>query len=261
MVDGYRDIKRFVETKKIGRDPLSGILDNANKLFFTTYSPVLHDSSVTLYEGDTEVSSGSYTLDSETGEVYMGYAPGTQLRATYFLCDYPKSMLTRFLMQAFHDMEARLYRGWRLSSGSLAYVAATEDSDNIYIVGSSSVSDPATGSTTFTTSWVQHGFYLANLEYAIAMSKMSQAADGFMWREDRGITVDKSRMASGRALSLQFIGERINRYQTAAADECYSGTQYGGYQSSPITREYAYDYEWQTGSKDEGYRDIYAGNV
>jgi len=254
MVDGYRDIKRFVEIRKVGRDPLSGILDGSNRLFFTTYSPLMYGADMTLYDGDGTVSSGSYFVDHETGEVYVDAAPSSQLMATYFLCEYPQSRMTRFLMQAFHDMESRLHRGWRLSSGSVEYESATEDSDHIYIVDKGSNADPVAGQLSFSTSWVQFGFYLANLEYAIAMSKMNEAAGGFLWREDRGITVDKSRVASGRALSLQFIEERLKRYTMAASDEYYNGTQYGSYQQSPVTEHYAYDYEWQTASKAYGYR-------
>jgi hypothetical protein len=261
-VDGLRDIRRFIEVDKVGRDPLSGILDGSNTLFFTTYSPILSGSTFTLYEGTSEVSSGSYNIDYDTGEVLLDDVPDEQVRATYWLSEFSNAQLTRFLMQAFDDMEARLSRGWRLSSGSVTYAAATEDSSNIYIVAGGSVVDPPCGSTTFNTSWIQRGFYLANIEYTIAMRKLNIAADGFRWREDRGITVDKSRMAAGRALSLEFIEERLRRYRISAADEHYSAAEhYGGYQPSLITKAYAYDYEWQTDSRDEDYRGVYAGNV
>jgi hypothetical protein len=262
-VDGMRDIKRFVTIRRVARDPLSGIVDGSNRHFFSTYSPIYQSvSSISLFEGTTPVSSGSYQTDYDGGLVAVDIAPSQQLYATYDLCQHTNTELKRILMSAFDHMEAELARGFRLSSGSLAFVEATEDSTNIYVVGKSGVTDPVCGSLVFSTSRIQRGLLWACIEYTLSLRKLDAAADGFMWREDRGITVDKSRMTQGRLSQLEFINKRVKFYRMAAADEYYTGADHlGRYVSSPATKEYLYDHEWQEQSKDEDWRGTYAGKI
>lgn len=261
-VDGLRDIRRFVTIRKVARDPLSGIVDSSNTFFFSTYSPIYQGTTVTLFEGSTPVSSGSFSTDRDSGLVTVDAAPSQQLYATYDLCQHTNTELKRILMTAFDHMEAELARGFRLSSSLAAFLEATEDNDNLYIVTSDALTDPVCGGTTFSVSRIQRGLLWACAEYALSLRKMDDAAGGFMWREDRGITVDKSRMSQGRMAQLEFIEKRVRFYRGAAADENYTGADHlGGYVASPATQEYLYDFEWQTQSKDEDWRDTYAGKV
>lgn len=262
VADGLVDIRRFVRPRKIARDPLSGVIDGVNTYFFSSYSPLFQSTTPSLYEGATAVSSGSYSVDYDAGLITVTEPPDSQLYLTYDLVAYTNTELKRILMEAFDEMESRYPRDWRLSSGSTAYAEATENSSAIYVLDGTTVSDPATGDKTFSTSRLQRGFFWACIEYILALRKLDEAADGFLWREDRGVTVDKSRVAQNRMAQLEFIQKRLEMYRTAAMDEHDStGGHYGEYQASPGTKQYFYDYEWQTDSRDEGWRTTYAGNV
>jgi len=261
-VDGLRDIKRFITLRRVARDPLSGTVDGSNVYFRTSYYPLFSSTTMTLWEGSTPISSGSFDVDYEAGMVTVDVAPSAQLHATYDLSTYSDTELKRILISAFDEMEMQLTRNYRLSSGSATYAEATEDSTNIYVIDGSTVTDPASGSRAFSTSRIQRGLFWACIEYVMSLRKADMAADGFMWREDRGITVDKSRTGPNRLAHLKFVEGRLNFYRLMAADEHYTqGEQYGEYQSSPATEDYLYNYEWQTGSKDEDYRGTLAGNV
>lgn len=262
VANGLVDIKRFLVLNRVARDPLSGVVDGSNVFFMTTYSPVFEGTTFSLYEGATPVSSGSYTVDYEAGMVEVDAAPSNQLYANYDLTPFTNTELKRIMIAAFDHMEAKLNRGFRLSSGSAAYTEATESSSAMYVLDKSTVSDPTTGSLVFSTSRIQRGFLLACAEYTMATRNLDREAGGFMWREDRGITVDKSRVPANRLQHIMFLEKRVDAYRMAAADEHYSGGAHlGGYLSSPGTKDYFYDYEWQTDSKDEDWRGVYAGNV
>ncbi len=261
-VDGLRDIRRFVTIRKVARDPLSGIVDGSNTFFFSTYSPIYQGTTISLSEGATPISSGSFSTDRDGGLITVDVAPSAQLYATYDISKHTNTELKRILMTAFDHMEAELARGFRLSSSLATFLEATEDSDSLYIVAPGALTDPVCGGTTFSVSRIQRGLLWACTEYALSLRKMDDAAGGFMWREDRGITVDKSRMSQGRMAQLKFIERRVQFYRGRAADENYTGADHlGGYAASPATLEYLYDFEWQTQSKDEDWRGVHAGNV
>lgn len=254
--EGFQDIKRFVDIERVSREPLSGVLDKSNLVFRTAYSPILTSGSITIYQGSYEVPSASYSVDYDSGTIVLDEPPNEQLRATYDVCEYTNMRLRRILMNGFYDMEALLTRNYRLSSGSTTYAAATESSDHLYIVDASAVQDPVTGSYTFSTASIQRGFYVACVEAALWFYRLDIAAKGFMWREDRGITVDKSRMAAGRATAMEFVLERRKRYCDAASLQQYGTAVYGGWIGNPVTYEYVYDHEWQQQSIDLDYRSL-----
>lgn len=256
IADGLLDVKRFIEIERVGRDPLSGIIDGSNTLFFTTYNPILSSGSLVLYEGATVVPATDFTIDYDSGEIIAASAPSQQFRATYYVTQYTNTRLTRFLMNSFQFMEAAFRRNWRLSSSASTYAAVDETSGSMYIVDATTMIDPVTGSKTFSTSHVQVGFFLSCLELTMAMWKLDQAADGFMWREDRGITVDKSRVAQNRAQYVEFVKKRHAVYLQAAQEEYYASTHYGGFVGNPITEDYLYNFEWQEGSKTYDYRSL-----
>lgn len=255
-VDGLREIQRSQLFRKIRRyrEGLSGLTDGSNCLFFTPYQPLLSEATTLIYLSGSLVSSGSYSLDLEAGAVLFGTAPSANIQpeATYYAVDLTTDQLKEVLFRGFQEMESRWQRGYRLSSDASTYAAATGDEDHAYVCAGSTLTDPVTGSKTFSTSLAQRTTYIACCDLALLyMQSQYQAPSAFSWREDRGIAVDKRGVPSNIAEAIELQEKRIARAIQGAQEETYGEGALGGYISNVNTEDYEESFDWLTDRKEE----------
>ena len=146
-IEGVRELSRsgLFRKAKVVREPLDGIPDSSNLVFRTQYKPLTETEDVTIFNtvSGGSVSSGSYTVDYDTGTVLFtdNAAPASQPATSYHWANLTTREFKQILLDGFDTMEAIFPRGWRVSSGSVTYTAATEDDTDIFIVAGNSVAD------------------------------------------------------------------------------------------------------------------------
>lgn len=269
LVSGFLDFNRFATVlakRTISRDPLSGVLDGVNRVFKTSYYPILTTGSLRVYA----YSSGSVlggTADYDSGEVVLDTAPSVQPEATYTYTPYTTTQTTQFLISGFDEMELRWSRGWQLmTTGSNPgtsvgdWTEATDTSLNIYVTDTTGSGDPLCGSVYFSKSRVQLALYMACCEYRMLLSQLSDhSINDIQYREGlRGMLVDATKRPPNIALALEAANKRIEAALARAMEQFYpDGDHYGGFQADPATRDYMAGHEWQTDSKDNDVRDTW----
>ena len=82
---GVADLSRSVlfRSRTIKRDGLSGLVDGSNKVFRTTYYPLLSSVDIIIYTSGSVVSADDYSVDYDTGAVIFDTAPAVQPEADY----------------------------------------------------------------------------------------------------------------------------------------------------------------------------------
>jgi len=266
-VDGVRDLSRsgLFALQAEYREPLDGIPDGSNLLFRTQYRPVLSSEDVTVYLSMSggSVSSGSYTVDYDSGSVLYNTAPTQQPAISYTWANQTLRQFKQILMDGFTTMELLVQRGWRLSSSFVTYSAADEDDTNIYVVGSSDLSDPETGDATFSTSKTQIGFFQCCCRLAYLNHRLLRAAeDDIDYREDRGISVTRTRRTPNLEAAFQVEWQKMTKYLEAVWEEIYDDADvYGDYIEPPATEFYLSDYQWQEASKLLNLRELYKYDI
>ena len=247
----FQRVEPVLVKRKVARDPLSGLVDGANQVFYTSYAPILTSGSLSVFTSGSLVGG---TVDYETGEVTLAAAPSVQPAATYTFTPFTTSAQLSFLIAGFHLMETRWPRGWKLVDAG--GVAADETSAAVRVVDSGGA-DPACGTLTFSTSQAQIGFFFACLRLAYLLTRLTGASvDDFMWRETlRGMTVDKTRRPSNISLAIDQARKEVEGALERAQDEYYTnGEHLGGYVGSPMSIEYVEGLEWQTDAESEDNR-------
>lgn len=256
-VDGVRELSRsgLFRKAKVVREPLDGIPDGSNLVFRTQFAPLTETEDVTVFDAMSggSMSSGSYAVDYETGVVLFtdNAAPSSQPAISYHWANLTTLEFKQVLLDGFDTMEAIFPRGWRVSSGSVAYLSATEDDTSIFVVAAASVADPDTGDYTFCTSNTQRAFYQCCCRIAYLDNRLiSSAEDDIDYREDRGISVTRTKRTPNleRAFDKEWL--KMLRYLEGVRDAFYSASdRYGQYYSSPATEDYLANREWQYRSK------------
>lgn len=251
-IANFARIDSFLTQRTIARDPLSGLVDSANKVFFSSYAPIQSSGSVVVRDSSGSKIGG--TFDADTGEIELTSAPSSQPVATYTFTPYTVSQQLSFLIQGFQEMESRWFRGWALQD--VDGVSADENSANIYVVNSSG-SDPSTGQSTFGTSQAQIGFFMSCVRYVYLLTQLTGSAIGdFMWRESmRGMTVDQSKRPGNLDKAVERAEGAMVSAMYNAQDEHYTaGEHLGGFIGSPVTDVYVSTLEWQQASMDDNLR-------
>jgi len=202
-----------------------------------------------------------YDLDTETGTVVFDTAPSTQPTMTYHWSNMTDSEVVGILFAGFHEMEGRWPRRFKLVDGDGDEVLYPGEADNIYVVDSSGV-DPTCGSDTFSTSAAERQLLLVCARYAHLARKLDETAEHvFMFREDRGLTVDKRTIPQNIDLALKNAESQVKNAIRAAQAKYYTDGEHLGSAILDVhTADYFTDYEWQTDSRDEDYRATYAGS-
>lgn len=251
-VDGVRELSRcgLFRKAKVVREPLDGIPDGSNLVFRTQYKPLTETEDVTVFNtvSGGSTSSGSYTVDYETGVVLFtdNAAPSSQPAISYHWANLTTREFKQILLDGFDTMEAIFPREWRVSSGSVIYVAATEDDANIFVVSGDSIADPG-----FSGSRTQLAFYQCCCRVAYLDTRMiSSAEDDIDYREDRGISVTRTKRTPNLERAFDKEWQKLLRYLEGVYAEYYSASdRYGQYFSSPATEGYLSVHEWQYYSK------------
>ncbi len=259
-IEGVRELSRsgLFRKAKVVREPLDGIPDSSNLVFRTQYKPLTETEDVTIFNtvSGGSVSSGSYTVDYDTGTVLFtdNAAPASQPATSYHWANLTTREFKQILLDGFDTMEAIFPRGWRVSSGSVTYTAATEDDTDIFIVAGNSVADPG-----FAARHTQLAVYQCCCRIAYLDTRMiSSAEDDIDYREDRGISVVRTKRTPNleRAFDKEWL--KLLRYLEGVYDEHYPASdRYGQYFSSPATEDYLENWEWQYSSKRRNLRATY----
>lgn len=261
LVDRYA---RIFNVQQLARDPLSGLVDGSNTVFYSTYSPILTSGSVGIYLNNVLQSASGYSVDHTPGAFIFNTAPSVQPQATYKTARYNADIIKGILVSGFDEMELRWYRGLSLSEteGTGQIVLADQDSVNGYIVNSSG-SNPPIGDKFFSTSNVQLAFYARCTQVAFYQILLGEhAVASFLWQEAQGLKVDKSMIAKNLKLALDALEKKMDKYLEQAMIEWEGTDVYGGAILDPVTREFAAHRFWQSPSKTEDWRNttLYTGD-
>ncbi len=243
----FARLDRVLAQRKIARDPLSGVVDGSNRVFYTNYYPILSSGSLYVYVAGVAVAG---TYDADTGEITTGSAPATQPVATYTFIPHTTSQQLSFLLSGFQEMELRWPRSWVVKDASGN--DADENSANLYVQDGSG-GDPLTGKT------AQIAFFLTCCRYSYLMAVLTGAANtDYLWRETvRGMSVDKTKRPGNLAQAIGLADQRVKEALAVAQDAYYTdGSHYGGFVGSPVTEEYALSMEWQTSAEDNDNRSL-----
>ena len=257
-VRGVSDFRLSVDRlAKQVRDPLEGTV-GGNTVFRARFSPVSSTPTPIVYTSGS-VAAGEYTLDGDTGTVVFDSAPSVQPTMTYSWSNMTDEHVVDILVAAFHEMEGRWPRRFKLADSTGAEVVYPSDSDEVNVVDSAG-DDPTCGSDTFSTSAVERHLLMACARYTHLVQKLDEAAERtFMFREDRGVTVDKSRVPQNLDLAVARSDNNVKQALRSAQAKYYSGSNLGSAMKQPGTMDYFADYEWQTDSRDQDYRLTNAG--
>src|SRR3990172_6470873 len=152
-------VARLFNKHAVARDPLSGVVDGQNRVFYVNYPPILSSGSLGVYVGgNTPVSSSLYTVDYDAGSIVLTPAPVAQPTMSYTTTKYTNSIVRSILVGGFDEMEGWWYRGYALTDTLNTVNPITEDSSAAYVVDSSG-SDPTIAAVTFSTSRSQLNLY------------------------------------------------------------------------------------------------------
>ena len=244
------ELKRgmFWNERALTREPLEGLVDGTNKVFYLAHFPVSSSGSLAVYNASgTAISSGSYSVESyETGVVSFTTAPSEQYTTSYTAQALTDTELENVVKDGFDKMEAEYNRNWSLvDSGGETYVSSS----------SSSVIDPVTGSYTFGTSRLQVKLYLLCCEYELIKARAKYAAAYHMrYRESRtgGVQIDRTQSADQLMALLGIVQKDIEDVVAACANQAGDypwGTYIPGGRSDVYHDLFDY---WTDGMQDRG---------
>ena len=240
------ELKRgmFWNERTLTREPLEGLVDGSNKVFYLAYFPVSSSGTLAVYNASgTVISSGSYTIESyETGVVSFTTAPSEGYTASYTTQSLTDTELTNTVKNGFDKMEAEYNRNWYITSDSISS-------------SSSSVVDPVTGSYTFSTSRLQVKLYLLCCEYELIKARAKYAAAYHVkYRESRtgGVQIDRTQSADQLMALLEIVQKDIEDTVIVCANQS-GDTPWGTYIPGGRSDVYhdMFDY-WSDGKQDRG---------
>jgi hypothetical protein len=238
----------------IARDPLSGIVDSSNTVFYSTYRPILSSGSVGVRVSGSLTSA--YTLEAEQGCFIFTSAPAAQPVADYTIAAYPDRVIRSVIVAGFDEMELQWFRGLALSEtqGTGQLILAGESSANAYVVNSSG-SDPPVGSVFFSTSWAQRALLGACIQLAYVKLLIGEhAMSSFVWAEAQGLKVDKSMIAKNLLAFKDNLEKSLAKKLEQAQQEFYGAGNFGTFIADPHTKEYLAHRFWERASLDEDWR-------
>ena len=235
---------RLWNERALTREPLEGLVDTSNKVFYLAQFPV--SSDVSIYDASgTLISSGSYTVESyETGVVSFDTAPSEGYTASYTAQSLTDTQLTDTVKDGFDKMEQEYNRNYSLvESGDETYISSSSDS----------VVDPVTGSYTFSTSRLQIRLYQLCCKYELVSALAEFAATYHMrYRESRtgGVQIDRTKSADQLEARLEGIQADIDKAVPACANQS-GDTPWGAYVPGAKSDTFLDQYDWVTNSRQD----------
>jgi hypothetical protein len=244
-------VARLFNRHQITRDPLSGLVDGSNVVFYAHYPPILSSGSVAVYTSGSALASGDYALDYDTGAFVLSTAPSVQPAASYTTAKYPDSAIRSILVAGFDEMEGWWTRGWYLSEQVSEVVPITEASSYAYVVNSSG-SDPSVAAGYFSTQRAQLNFYTKCTQlsfYRVLMGEHSLS--DFLYKEMGGATVDKSMTVKNLERAYNALLKEMPKILEQAGVQELGDGFYGGAIAPLHTREFTAHRFWEKASAQE----------
>jgi len=254
-VEGIARLRRMTPfgEEPIAYEPLSGLVNGSNTRFRTRKGPV-KPNSLTAY-----ISGGSVPVTlTDPDVVTFNTAPVAQPYASYVHQPLSDLRAKQLLMDGVTELEIRWPRGWRLSSSSVAYVAAAEADTNIFVLDDDTVADPS-NAVDLSTSENQKALVVSCALFVYRMAqgwRMAMAAVSLRGTAG-GITVDRRSIPQAMEKMLERSDARLKRQIVSAATEWTNGASLGGAIMPIHTRDYMQQYEWQSSSTLQGWRTTY----
>lgn len=246
-VEGYEALSRAMTAlrRRIPRDPLVGLADGTNTIFFANYYPISMTDTLTVYVGGSVVSG---VADYDTGQITLASPPATQPQATYVFVPYTSRQILDFCIDGFNQMEALWPRGYYLANSAGSPVWFSWASQNFYVVDTSG-SSPLCNGIPFHRSVAQVGFLNACIAYRHLLSRLGDTSLLDMdYRESKGAAIARAKRPSNIELALERAREAMMDAMRAAQEQYYEDALYGGVVSSPASAFYAYTLYWQHNS-------------
>jgi len=246
LTTAVTELKRslFWNEQAVSHEPLEGLVDGENKVFYAPHRPLSSTAGITVYDVEgNEFSSGSYSVESyETATIVFNTAPTKRYYGSYTVQGLTEAMLNNVVHEGSDEMEARHNRIWYLtSSGGSTYISSS----------ATQVVDPVCGGLVFSTSRLQIKLYLLCCEYALVKALMKYAAANyFRYREGRvaGVMVDRSRNAEQLRLALDVLDRDIDDAVIGAGNQA-GDSVFGGYVAGTKSDLWLDQYDWWTGGK------------
>ena len=255
VTDGVRDFyaRRPGAKRLVRREPLSGLADGVNVLFFTPSAPWLEDT-LRIYVGNDMYGAGDLQLcDADGGLVQFYDAPATQPLADYTAIPLTTQQVIYYAWAGFELMESLWPRGLMLSVQSDTYSPATYESATIYLVGptrlSGPVADPVCGSLTFSTSRLQRALlaHCIEMAYLDAMLYEASLTDVNFSERVGGARVDALGRPKNIATARQVAWQSLRNAVLAAMDEAQPNGEHYGLNTVPQhTAEYEQVWQWKS---------------
>lgn len=257
-------VARLFNKHSIARDPLSGVVDGQNRVFYVNYPPILSSGSLAVYAGgNTAVSSSLYTVDYDGGCIVLTPAPQAQPSASYTTTKYSNWIIKSILVAGFDEMEGWWYRGYALTDTLGTVNPITEDSTAAYVVDSTG-SDPTVAAVTFSTSRTQLNLFTKCTQLAFYRTLMGEhALSDFIWKESQGAQIDKSMTVKNLRQAYDVTLDALKKALEPAQYEVLGDSAWGGAVTGPMTREFISHRYWQKASIAEQWRTTtpYRGNM
>jgi len=239
-------VARLFNKRYVARDPLSGVVDSVNTIFYANYPPILSSGSMGVYTtGSAPLASSAYTVDSDFGALYFNTAPSVQPVASYSTAKYSDLTVRSLLVAGFDEMEGLWFRGYSLSTTVGSIVPITESSATAYVVDTSG-SDPVIGSVYFSTSRNQLNLYAKCVQLAFYRTLMGEhALSDFIWKEAQGLSIDKSMTVRNLKIAYDSLWDTLKKVLEQAQVEQLGDGLYGGAIAPQMTREFVAHRFWQ----------------
>ncbi|MBI5305513.1 MAG: hypothetical protein HY868_25515 [Chloroflexi bacterium] len=252
--DGVDDFyaRRPGAQRLVRREPLSGIVDGANKTFIAQH-PTWLLSSLKVYVGDTVYTSADLTCDPDGGVIQFPTAPTVQPLADYTVVPLTKQQIVYFVWAGFDLMEVLWTRGFSLSKNNLLYEPATYTDASIYIcqrAQDGTVVDPTIGAVKFSESHPQKMVIAQCTELAYMDSLFSEAAASDISYRERitGIALDSSLRPRNLKLAREVLFASVRNAIYAAMEEAGDIGQFSAQTLPPHSADYEAFWHWQKDS-------------
>lgn len=243
LADVVTDLKLRVSwlSHAITHEPLSGLADGSNKLFYLPVAPG-ESGSLTVHDASGTVIS-ALTVDYATGLVTFTTAPTDLVYGTYTALAMSDARLTAFIRDGFAEMQKRYLRTLYLIASGPDVVISSDPASAV---------EPVVGGLAFSVNDVQKRFWHLCTRYVMCEAALEdKALSAKMFRESGRITslqIDETKMPQNIQAMLTALDASIERAAKAIAEQG-GDTAYGDFIPGARSDEHVEGYDWWVGSK------------